>query len=88
MLDLFGEVPVTTQDVDAWVWSVAGIEPGTPRAEYYAEAWRVVDKIKRAKLAGTFEETVGRAAPASPFWWSRFTWTRHSSVLKERRPAS
>lgn len=88
MLDLFGEVPVTTQDVDAWVLSVAGIEPGTPRAEYYAQAWRVVDKIKRAKLAGTFDAIVEGAAQPSGGWWSRFSWTRQTQVLKERRPAS
>jgi hypothetical protein len=51
-LDLFGQVPVTWLDVALWLQTVAGIDPAGPRALAYVRAWRVVDKIAAAKLAG------------------------------------
>ena len=59
-LDLFGDVPVTADEVADWCEIVAGIEPDSPRFPYYVRAWRVVDKIKAAKLAGTFPAIVQR----------------------------
>jgi hypothetical protein len=75
-LDLFGEVPVYRHDIDAWLRAVPRLEPGTKRAAHYVEAWRVVDKIKAAKLAGTFYDLVERGEAPLPFWWSRFSWAR------------
>lgn len=59
-LDLFGDVPVTADEVADWCEIVAGIEPDSPRIAYYVRAWRVVDKIKAAKLAGRFDAIVQR----------------------------
>jgi len=53
--DLFGDVPVYTYDVDAWLRAVPKIQPGTARAAHYVHAYNVIEKIKRAKLDGTFE---------------------------------
>lgn len=50
--DLFGQVPVTCPEVVAWVRDTAGIEPESPRFKWYVRGWNVVDKIRRAKLAG------------------------------------
>jgi len=74
--DLFGEVPVTTHDIDAWLQAVPRIAPGSPRAEHYVKAWGVVDKIKAAKLAGTFDAMTQRQSEPSPHWWARFSWAR------------
>lgn len=74
--DLFGEVPVSTSDVDDWLRAVPRIDPESPRAAWYVVQWRVVEKIKAAKLRGDFDDIVRRGLEASPFWWSRFRWTR------------
>jgi len=54
-VDLFGEIPVTLPDIDAWLLAVPRIRPGTRWADYYVQHWRVPDKIRAAKLAGTFD---------------------------------
>jgi len=72
--DLFGEVPVTWPEVEDWLLAVPQIDPSSRRAEYYVRNWSVPDKIRRAKLAGTFESIVNREAPPSPFWWARMRW--------------
>lgn len=70
--DLFGEVPVTWGEVYQWCAAVAGITPESWRFRYYCEHWNVPDKIRAAKMAGTFERitggehTTGTARPYSP----------------------
>lgn len=76
VLDLFGEVRVTTHDIDAWLLAVPRLEPGTPRAARYVDEWAVVDKIKRAKLDGRFDAIVAPRLPGTGFWWERFNWAR------------
>lgn len=75
-LDLFGEVPVTTHDIDAWLRAIPRIEPGTRRAAQYVEDWAVVDKIRAAKLRGDFHQLTAQPEGPSPFWWTRFSWAR------------
>lgn len=75
-LDLFGEVRVTTHDIDAWLLAVPRIQPGTARAARYVDEWSVVDKIKRAKLDGRFDAITTPPAPGVGFWWERFSWVR------------
>jgi hypothetical protein len=55
-LDLFGEVPVTWDEVYDWVELVAGIPRDSWRAPYYIKNWNVIDKIREAKKAGYFDE--------------------------------
>lgn len=57
--DLFNEVPVTWEEVRAWVRAVPKLDPDTAFAEYYIKAWNVPDKIRRAKMNGTYDELVG-----------------------------
>lgn len=64
-LDLFGEVPVTREDVYAWLLAVVDIDPASKRAFGYVKSYRVVDKIIRAKINGTFEELVASAKHSS-----------------------
>ena len=56
--DLFGQVPITTLEVDQWLLAVPRMRPGTRRAAWYVQAYAVHDKIKAAKLAGTFDDLV------------------------------
>lgn len=65
-LDLFGQVPVTVDEVVLWCLVVAHLAPDSPRLAYYVRAWRVVGKIQAAKLAGTFEADVKRADESAP----------------------
>lgn len=56
LYDLFGEIPVYTHDIDLWLMCVPKMPPDSPRAAWYVRGWDVVGKIRRAKLAGTFQE--------------------------------
>lgn len=59
MLDLFGEVVITSDDIDAWVLAIAPAFTSSERAFlYYVSRWHVADKVRAAKLAGTFEATI------------------------------
>lgn len=51
--DLFGEIPVTKDDIKYWMKKHA---PNIRELykEKYIENWNVVEKIKRAKKDGTF----------------------------------
>lgn len=57
-LDLFGEVPITHDDLRAWVAAVPRIDPDSWRFDWYLKNWNVVDKVRAAKLAGTFEAAI------------------------------
>lgn len=54
--DLFGEVPVTADDVNRWLLSVPHLDPGSPRAAWYVKGWNVVDKIRQAKISGRWHQ--------------------------------
>jgi len=75
ILDLFGEVPVYHQDIDAWLRAVPRIEPGSRRAAYYVEAWGVVEKIKAAKRQEIFE-AITKTPTRSDHMAERFSWCR------------
>ena len=61
-LDLFGEVPITVDDLHAWVAAVApGFSLSASRCRYYIERWNVAEKVRRAKLDGTFDATIENA---------------------------
>jgi hypothetical protein len=42
--DLFGEIPVTWDEVYQWISAVAGIRPDSWRAGYYIEHWNVLKR--------------------------------------------
>lgn len=56
LYDLFGEIPVYTYDIELWLMCAPKMLPDSPRAAWYVKGWDVVSKIRRAKLAGTFQE--------------------------------
>lgn len=63
LLDLFGEIPITTDEIEVWI----DVVPGWPRTlasrrRYYAEAWNVADKIRAAKESGFWQEVEARKA--------------------------
>lgn len=47
--------------------AVPGIPPSSPRFGYYVRGWNVIDKIRAAKAAGTFEEYIGEAPAPPPY---------------------
>lgn len=59
--DLFGEVPVSFEDVYAWLLAVANIDPESERAAAYVRDWGVVRRIVECKLKGTMESIVDAA---------------------------
>ena len=61
--DLFAEVPVTLDELLAWMLAVPGIPPSSPRFGRYVRGWNVIDKIQAAKLAGTLEELLAPGPP-------------------------
>jgi hypothetical protein len=77
-VDLFGDVPVTHDDINAWLRQVPRIEPGSRRAAHYVQGYDVIGKIKRAKLEGTFEARTAPYVPrqADAWWWERFDWSK------------
>lgn len=56
--DLFGEIPVTREEIEIWIDVVPGWPrtTGASRRAYYAENWNVPEKIRRAKAAGTWHD--------------------------------
>ncbi|MBR8254342.1 MULTISPECIES: hypothetical protein [Burkholderia] len=61
MLDLFGEVIVTLDDVRLWVAALAPAYMSSERAfERYVRLWDVAGKVRAAKLAGTFDSIIAR----------------------------
>lgn len=63
--DLFGEIPVTLDELLAWMLAVPGIAPTSPRFAYYVRGYDVIDKIRAATLSGTFDEIVAEPPPAA-----------------------
>jgi hypothetical protein len=73
MLDLFGQVVVTYEDLELWVSALApGFAGNTFRRQYYIEHWDVAGKVTRAKLAGTFDTTIENARARRAFLSRRF----------------
>lgn len=69
--DLFGQVPITHQDVAAWRLAVPRMDLAGPCAAWYVKAYSVPEKIAAAKPRGDFEQiTALRDNPAH--WWMRF----------------
>lgn len=62
MLDLFGEIIVTVDDVAQWVAALAPAYMSSERAfDRYVRLWDVAGKVRAAKAAGTFESTIEAA---------------------------
>lgn len=73
MLDLFGQVVVSYDDLELWVSALAPGFSGSPsRMAWYIERWHVADKVARAKLAGTFDSTIENARARRAFLARRF----------------
>ena len=67
MRDLFGEVPVSIRDVELWLDRIVNFRGGALRVGYYVLNWNVVEKIRAAKLAGTWEGLIDDSAAYRPF---------------------
>jgi hypothetical protein len=73
MLDLFGQVVVTYEDLELWVSALApGFAGNAHRRDYYIRHWNVADKVARAKAAGTFDAIIENARSRRAFLARRF----------------
>ena len=67
MRDLFGEVPVTIRDVELWLDRIVNFRGSALRVAYYVLNWNVVDKIRAAKLDGSWQGLLEHDAAYRPF---------------------
>lgn len=73
MLDLFGDVIITHDDLHAWVAAVAPAFAVNERSiKRYIRFWDVAGKVRRAKLAGTFDSTIENARERRAYLSRRF----------------
>lgn len=63
VFDMFGDIVITYDDITAWVYAIAPAYASNQRSfDRYVRAWDVASKVRAAKLAGTFEAQIARAA--------------------------
>lgn len=74
--DLFGDVIITQADIRLWLETVPRINPDGPRAAHYVKWWDVPQKVRQAKLDGSFEActAVRMFESQSATWWARMCW--------------
>lgn len=59
-LDLFGEVPVTEEDLYDWVAAVSPVHLSERGFDHYVRRYDIAGKIRTAKLRGAFESITAR----------------------------
>ena len=74
--DLFGEIPVTWDEVHTWCEKVAGMTGW--RRDWYIRHWNIIEKVRRAKADGSFYETI--AAINSPHAAAIYPYTHKQSA--------
>lgn len=62
-VDLFGEVPVTENDLYDWVAAVSPVHLSERGFDHYVRRYDVAAKIRVAKLRGSFESICARPKP-------------------------
>lgn len=61
--DLFGEVPVLQDDLEAWVAAVSPVHFTERAFDNYVSRYNVADKVRAAKLRGEFESITATRRP-------------------------
>lgn len=56
LYDLFGEIPVSQEEIEIWIDVVPGWPRTSHRRAYYARNWNVAEKIRQAKMTGFWED--------------------------------
>jgi len=59
VVDLFGHIAITVDDVARWLVAVPRIDPQSPSAKRYVRGWAVVDKCQRFAAAGKLDDIIG-----------------------------
>lgn len=54
LLDLFGDIPVSLEEIEIWLDTVPRFSRDSPRRKHYALYWNIPEKIKAAKRDGKF----------------------------------
>lgn len=62
--DLFGQVPITQDDLENWVRAVApNYAHSAWRMRHYIDAWNIAAKVRAAKIDGTFYGLTDQISP-------------------------
>lgn len=56
LYDLFGEIPVTLEEIEIWIDVVPALPRDSWRRAHYARGWNVAEKIRAWKAAGRWDE--------------------------------
>ena len=67
MRDLFGEIPVSIRDVELWLDLIVNFRGSALRVGYYVLNCNVVDKIRAAKLDGSWTGLIDDDVAYRPF---------------------
>jgi hypothetical protein len=67
-IDLFGEVVITHDDLEAWVAAVSPLHLTDRMFDNYVRSYDVAGKVRWSKLRGDFE---ARTAVRRPIWNAR-----------------
>ncbi|HCA27963.1 MAG TPA: hypothetical protein DEP05_10080 [Betaproteobacteria bacterium] len=60
-LDLFGEVIITRDDIETWIDIIPKIPASsTMRRNWYKRCWDVADKVRQAKINGTWDDIINQ----------------------------
>jgi len=54
--DLFGEIPVTLEEIEIWIDVVPALSRDSWRRASYAQGWNVAEKIRAWKQTGRWDE--------------------------------
>lgn len=63
ILDLFGEIAVTLDDLREWVASTSPINLEERSYENYLRRYNVADKVRAAKRTGEFDRIIAAKRP-------------------------
>jgi hypothetical protein len=56
LYDLFGEIPVTLEEIEIWMDVVPALPRDSWRRAHYAAGWNVAEKVRSWKAAGRWGE--------------------------------
>lgn len=56
LYDLFGEIPVTLEEIEMWIDVVPALRRDSWRRASYASGWNVAEKIRDWKATGRWDE--------------------------------
>lgn len=83
--DLFGEIPVTWDEVWEWVENNVGLQRTSWRAAYYIRWWNVADKIRQEKLRHRRRQRTELHPVVLHHLYSSDTWSSYAAMERNKR---